>query len=629
MEGKVRVLVVDDDEDDFVIVRHMFSEIGGQQYGVDWVASYDEALEAIGRDEHDVYLVDYRLGARDGLELLKEAIATGSRAPMILLTGQGDRDVDVAAMRAGVMDYLVKGSIDPALLERSVRYAVERKHDVEALARQSAAINTSIDGISILRDNGEFLHANDALVKMYGYECAQQLIGKSWHVIYGEDEFARIERDIMPQFWQEGRWRGEVVGTRRDGTTFPQETSMNAMEGGGLVCIGRDISQRKQLQEQLLQAQKMEALGQLAGGVAHDFNNVLSAILGYTQLAKGTLRPGDHTSGYLTEIHKAADRAADLTRQLLAFSRNQIIEPKVVIVDELILGMEKMIRRLVGEDIELVILLSQVRSALRVDPGQMEQLMINLVVNARQAMPGGGKLIIETSVINLADGREEYPPQATAREYVKLAVSDTGAGMTEEVRARAFEPFFTTKEVGKGTGLGLSTCYGIVVQSGGEIEIESEPGKGATVKICLPRVDEPSVRLPMQDDSGHLPLGDETVLLAEDEPLVREVAAHVLRQQGYTVLEASNGHEALSVADEAAVHPIHLLLTDVVMPLMGGPQLVERLKERQLETKVLFTSGYTDDSIVGNHVLTQRAGFMQKPFTPAVLARKVREVLDS
>ena len=305
-----------------------------------------------------------------------------------------------------------------------------------------------------------------------------------------------------------------------------------------------------------------------------------------------------------------------------------MVEPTVLDLNDLILDMDKMLRHLISEDIELVTLPGPDLAMIEVDPRQMEQVLVNLAVNARGAMPNGGKLMFETAMVALDQDYLRQHPEATAGEHVVLTVTDTGIGMTQEVKAHAFEPFFTTKEVGKGTGLGLSTCHGIVAQSGGHIAVESEPGRGATFRIYLPSVDEPAAPLPLRDETGYLPVGTETVLLVEDEPLVRRYAARVLRKQGYTVLEAANGHEALSVAHAHDGEEIHLLLTDVVMPLMGGRELADQLRAVRPETKVLYASGYAGDAIVDRGALEPDSALMQKPVTPAVLARKVREMLD-
>ncbi len=384
----------------------------------------------------------------------------------------------------------------------------------------------------------------------------------------------------------------------------------------------------KSFEEQLRQSQKIEAVGRLAGGIAHDFNNLLTVIKGYSDLALIKLKEDDPLKGNLKEIQKASQRATDLTRQLLTFSRRQILEIKVINLNTLLQDLDKMLHRVIGEDIELVYLLSDPLGKVRTDPSQIEQMILNLAVNARDAMPSGGKLTIETANVVLDEIYTRTHIGVKPGRYVMLSVSDTGCGMSPEVREHLFEPFFTTKEIGKGTGLGLSTVYGIVKQSGGEIWCYSEPGQGTTFKIYLPSVEEEVTTLHHEeDDKGRLPQGRETVLLVEDEISVRGFAAQVLRENGYKLLEAANGDDALRMAQVYA-GKIHLLLTDVVMPQMGGKELAGRLKTIQPNIKVLFTSGYTDNAIVRHGVLEPGSNFLQKPFSPVTLAQKVREVLD-
>jgi PAS domain S-box-containing protein len=385
--------------------------------------------------------------------------------------------------------------------------------------------------------------------------------------------------------------------------------------------------EREALQEQLRQSQKMEAIGRLAGGVAHDFNNLLTVIKGYSQLSLAEIKEDDPLRENIEEIRKATDRAADLTRQLLAFSRRQVMEMSVLDVNEHLQSLDKMLRRLIGEDIQLVSIPAEDLGRVRADPGQVEQLIMNLAVNARDAMPNGGKLTIETANVDLDQAYARAHVAVTPGRYVMISVSDTGVGMTPEVRDRVFEPFFTTKEKGKGTGLGLSTVYGIVKQSNGNIWVYSEPGNGTTFKIYLPRLDEPLEELRKKVVDGELPRGSETIFIVEDEKEVLTLAGRLLKRQGYHVLEASNGEEALKVCKERK-EPIHLLLTDVVMPQMSGRQLAEQLKQVCQDFKVLYMSGYTDNAITHHGVLERGMNYLQKPFTVEGLARKVREVLN-
>src|SRR5881397_1969037 len=396
----------------------------------------------------------------------------------------------------------------------------------------------------------------------------------------------------------------------------------------GILGIGRDVTERLGLEQQLRQAQKMEAVGRLAGGVAHDFNNILTAITGHAELLLEDLGLHDPRRADVDEIRRSAERAAGLTRQLLAFSRQQVLQPKVVDVNALVLDMDKLLRRLIGEDVELATVLDPALGRVKADPGQLEQVIVNLAVNARDAMPDGGKLTLETRNIDLDSSYTLEHSLVKPGPYVQLTVSDSGIGMDEETQAHAFEPFFTTKPRGQGTGLGLAMVYGTVKQSGGFIWVYSEPGHGATFKIYLPRVDTPTEAATLPAPTVQPARGSETVLLAEDEPAVRAIAQQALERHGYTVLAAPSGAAALALAAQHAA-TIDLLLTDVVMPGMSGRDLADRLTAQRPGIRVLYISGYTDNAIVRHGMLEPGLAYLQKPFRPHALVRKVREVLDA
>jgi signal transduction histidine kinase/ActR/RegA family two-component response regulator len=393
------------------------------------------------------------------------------------------------------------------------------------------------------------------------------------------------------------------------------------------LVVGRDVTERLRLEEQLRQSQKMEAIGRLAGGVAHDFNNVLSVILSYGDMLLADMKPGDPMHDDILEIRKAGKRAADLTRQLLMFSRQQVLEPKVLDMNEVLTSMNKMLQRILGADVDLVSLPAQSLGTVRADPSSVEQVIMNLVVNARDAMPTGGQLTMETGNVVLDEAYAKAHIDVKPGPHVMLAVTDTGTGIDSVTLSRIFEPFFTTKEKGKGTGLGLSTVFGIVQQSGGSVWVYSEMGKGTTFKVYLPRVDA-AVETVRATDAPATLRGSETILLVEDDDQVRAVARGILLKNGYHVIEARNAGEALLHSEK---HPgtIHLLLSDVVMPQMSGPELAKRLATARPDMRVLCMSGYTDDSIVRHGVLEAHIAFLQKPITPDMLTTKVREVLRS
>ncbi len=476
-------------------------------------------------------------------------------------------------------------------------------------------------------DTREFLDVNDAAVNLYGYTREEFLKLKHSDITAEPDESdASIKQAVAGKL--------STISLRyhkkKDGTVFPVEISAGSfvLQGRRALCgIIRDITERRNLEEQFRQSQKMEAIGRLAGGVAHDFNNLLTAMTGYSELILSELHHGDPLRGEVQKIKTAAERATSLTRHLLAFSRKEILEPKVLDLNVIVADTADMLQRLIGEDVELIIAPDPDLGRVKADPGHIEPIIMNLAVNARDAMPSGGKLTIETANVTLDEEYVRSHPDAKPGDYVLLTMKDTGCGMDAETQSHIFEPFFTTKEVGVGTGLGLSTAYGVVAQSGGYISVESEPGKGSAFKVYLPRLSPGVEAAPPAEPAPTKIQGTETVLLVEDEDIVRTLAVQILRRQGYTVLEARGGGEALLIC-ERHKEPIHLLLTDVVMPQMSGGELAGRLAEVKPEMRVLYMSGYTQNIIVHDGILDKGTPFIQKPFTPHTLAEKVRSTLD-
>jgi PAS domain S-box-containing protein len=522
----------------------------------------------------------------------------------------------------------------------------ERKLSQEALAageaRRRAIFDSALDCIITMNHEGKIVDWNPAAEQAFGF-TQEEVLGKDLADLIIPERYRERHRQGLAHYLEseEGPAIGkrlEMSGMHANGKEFPVELAISRIELADqpplFTAYLRDLTEHHRLEEklrlseeQLRQSQKLEAIGQLAGGVAHDFNNLLTVIGGYSSILLGRITPENPQRSALEEIKKASDRASGLTRQLLAFSRKQILQPKVLDLNEVVSEMEKMVRRLIGEDIDLLILTESSVGQTRADPGQLEQVLLNLIVNARDAMPQGGKLTIETSNVHLS---EDYASRhgATAGNYIMLAVSDNGSGMDVATKEHIFEPFFTTKLPGKGTGLGLSTVYGIVKQSGGHIWLYSELGQGTTFKIFLPRVDD----VTESSDSGSLtravPQGNETILLVEDEVQVRNILTDMLRSQGYNLLVASNGTEALNIASTRN-GTIHLMITDVVMPQMSGRELSDLMAGIRPEMRILYMSGYTDDAIVHHRLLDEGLNFIQKPFDTATVARKVRSVLDS
>ncbi len=496
----------------------------------------------------------------------------------------------------------------------------------------AALLESAAQAILSVDRHGHIILANARTEEMFGY-ARSELMGQTIEALLPQSarDAHTAHRDgyfANPHVRPMGIGM-ELAGRRKNGQEFPVEVSLSYIEtdeGPFAIAFVSDITQRKRLEEQLLHAQKLEAVGRLAGGVAHDFNNMLTIVSGYNRMLLDGLSPQDPLRGYAEEVGKAAERAGALTGQLLAFSRRQVMQLRVFGINDLLKNADRMLRRLIGEDLDLTLSLNPGAGNIKADPGQVEQIIFNLAINARDAMPDGGKLIIETAVTHLDDSYSRTHLGVEPGEYVMIAVTDTGHGMDAETKSRIFEPFFTTKEQGKGTGLGLASVYGTVKQSGGDIWVYSEPGQGTTFKIYFPRVAEaasPADRA----GSAHAKQGVETILLVEDEKGVRELVAEMLKRNGYQVLKAADPVEALELS-RRYVGTIHLLLTDVIMPQMSGRQLAEQLVPTRPEMKVIYLSGYTENAVVHRGVLEPDVEFLAKPFSQQALAQKVRSVLD-
>jgi PAS domain S-box-containing protein len=575
-------------------------------------------------EEGRLFQLEYRMRRHDGEEIWVRDEAVIVRDPM---TGK-------RLTRGLLVDITEQKQAQQALRESEERYRTFVAQSSEGIYRMEheppIPCHLSTDEqLTWGYEYGYMAECNDAMARMYGLASAQELIGKKL------SEFLVLHDPVTRQFMERficGGYRIsdeesveiDAQGQRR----IFRNTMVGTIVDGRWVRtwgIARDITERKYLEEQLRNAQQLEAIGRLAGGVAHDFNNILSIIMGHAQLLLATGVDERSRTG-LEQMQRAAERAASLTQQLLAFSRKQVLQPKVLDLNESVADVEKMLSRVIGEDIELIARLHPSLMMVKADPSQLEQVLINLAVNARDAMPQGGKLSMETSNVELQTD-EARDLDLAPGFYVMLTVSDTGNGMDPVTLTHAFEPFFTTKPMGKGTGLGLSTVYGIVKQSGGGIRVESEPGRGTAVRIYLPPTDADRSRQAGHLNSSNVAGGMETILVAEDEPDLRELTRIFLETYGYRVLEAGSAEEAIRIAEEFH-QPIHLLLTDVIMPGMSGRQLAEKILSQNPNTKIVYMTGYTDDMIVQHKVLEPGVQLLQKPFTKAELALKVRSTLD-
>jgi PAS domain S-box-containing protein len=517
------------------------------------------------------------------------------------------------------------------------RDITERKYTEEALRLLGSAVEQSKESIVITDADLELpgpkiIFINPSFTKMTGY-TAEEAIGKTPRMLHGP-RTDRTVLDRLRQNLERGKtFEGEAINYRKNGKEFSVQWQIAPIRNASgktthFVAIQRDVTERKWLEAQMFQSQKMETVGKLAAGIAHEFNSILTVIIGQSELMLGDLPAESPLARNASEISEAASRAATLTRQLLAYGRKQFLQPQTLDLNSVIASMEGMFHHLMGSEVDLQVVPAPGLRAVKADAGQIEQVIMNMAINARDAMPNGGKLTLESANVSFDEESVARYPELKAGDYAMLAITDTGVGMRADVKARVFEPFFSTKEVGQGTGLGLSTCYGIIKQSGGHISVYSEPARGATFKIYLPQVGQQTNAEIGRRDPPDLPRGTETILLVEDDPGLRDMAATLLRRLGYTVLAAADGIEALSLRQQLDLGGIDLLLTDVVMPRMGGKELSERVRELHPHTRILFTSAYTENAVIHQGLLNKGVTLLQKPFTPSALAHTLREALD-
>jgi two-component system cell cycle sensor histidine kinase/response regulator CckA len=681
---RLRVLLVEDGDAEARLIAELLKEARVLAFDVERVESLAAAVRRLAREQHlqddpraariDLVLLDLGLPDSRGLDTIRELSAATKDLPaVVVLSMMADEELAVQAVQLGAQDYLIKGMFEPAVLARSLRYAVERARTEEALRKARAELELRVSErtlelaqavaaleeevgerkqtearlrksqsllqgiidnsgavISVKDLAGRYLLVNQRFCELF-HVCMDDALGRTDLQLFPPDRALSAQASDKRVLESGGPLQWEELADHEDGphSYLSMKFLLRDAEGRAYATCGvsTDITERKQLEMKLLEVQKLNSIGQLAGGVAHDFNNILTAIIGYAELVAGRV-PSDNPMGEdIEQIQRAAERAAQLTRQLLIFARRGVVEMTLVDLNELTRQVLQLLRRLIGENIELEVRPGVALWPVVGDVGQFEQVMVNLAVNARDAMPLGGRLSIATDNVVVDESylrvrRISLPPG----DYVRLTVSDTGTGMSETTKAHLFEPFFTTKERGKGTGLGLATCHGIVKQCGGDIFCWSEPGNGTSFTIYLPR--SPGEALPLwARDREVAPRGTETVLVVEDEPSVRAIAVRALAEGGYFVLEAANGIEALAVA--ADLHrPLDLVVTDLVMPRMGGRELVERLRLRQPDLRALYTSGYADDGAAELHISPQETDFIHKPFPGSTLAIRVREALS-
>ncbi len=675
----MRALVVDDSPVDAELVVR---EMERQGFALAWrrVASAEALTAALSGESWDVVLCDYAMPGFGGLEALALVRASGLDLPFLLISGTVGEDVAVEAMRAGAHDYLLKDRLTRlgAAVERELHEAEERRErrraqDAERAAQaetrrllaeaeasrrallsavedlqaaaverrlQTSALEAAANAIVITDRDGAVVWANPAFAALTGY-ALEEARGQNPRVLVRSgltppEQYAALWRTILA-----GEvWRGELVNRRKDGTLYPEEQTITPVRDGSgaiahFVAVKQDVSERREaearrqsLEAQLRQAQKMESVGRLAGGVAHDFNNALGVVLGHADLALKLVPAGSPLARHLEAIREAGRRSANLTRQLLGFARQQPVEPRQLDVNDRIEGMLRLLRQLIGEDVRLGWQPGAGLWSVRADPGQIDQLVSNLVVNARDAITGVGEIVVATSNLEADAAFVDRRPGLVPGRYVCLSVKDDGSGIAPELIDRIFEPFFTTKPTGHGTGLGLATVYGIAKQNGGYIGVESEPGRGSTFTVLLPvAIGEREADAPAPTAEA-VRGGSETLLVVEDEPAMLEVTRDVLADLGYRVLATASPGEALSIAATEGDR-VDLLVTDLVMPEMNGRELAALLQARHPRLRCLFVSGYTADIVAQRGIVEPGVHLLSKPFTASELAERVRKLLDS
>jgi two-component system cell cycle sensor histidine kinase/response regulator CckA len=651
MNEKIHVLLIEDNAVDARLVKGMLECDEHGSFTLKHASTLGEGLHFLApHSVFQVILLDLGLPDADGLQALRRIIPLAGDASVVVITGYQDEELGIAALREGAHDYVIKGQINNCQLRRTLRFAIERRKlsgalhaEIKERARIQHALELSEQryrllsetapiGILLTNERGRLIDANKGALRMFGYE-REELIGKTIEILLPE-RFCHSHQELRSGYMKEPHARPmamgmELLARRKDGTEFPVEIGLGPLITNDGVLVSStiiDITERRKLEEQRRLSQRMEAIGKLSGGVAHDFNNLLAVILGCSDVALEALPPDHPVIKKIEMIRKAGTSAADLTRQLLAYSRQQMIQPRVFELKEIVEQTQALLHRVIGENIEFRVLLDPSLGRVNADPGQIEQVLLNLAINARDAMPQGGSLTIQARNVELDDSYKAEHQVVIPGRYVMLGVEDTGCGMDRDTQARIFDPFFTTKELGKGTGLGLATVYGIIKQSGGYIWVYSELDKGTLFKVYLPRVDDSVQPAKQKEPVTPVLRACETILLAEDSTALREMAREYLESVGYVVLEAASGAEALQKAREYD-GAIHLLLTDVVMPEMSGPELARQMAALRPQIRVIFTSGYTNDAIARQGVLDPGVTFIQKPFRPKALARKIQEVL--
>jgi PAS domain S-box-containing protein len=623
-----KVLLVDDDEDDYILTRDLLAESEGAAFNLEWIATYAAALEAIGQKQHDAYLVDYHLGDRTGLELLHTVIAQGCKAPIILLTGQGDHEIDVEAMKAGAADYLDKSQLGAPLLERSIRYAIERKRAEQKIREQAALLDIATDAILVRDLDSKILFWNKGAERLYGWD-AETAIGKYANQLLYKTAAPELE-EIQQIVIHQDKWQGELRHVTKDHKDIVVESRWTLVHDDeekprSILVVNTDITEKKQLEAQFFHAQRMESLGTLAGGIAHDLNNVLAPMLMAAQFLQTRVHD-EWSQQLLSMLEVNAKRGADLVKQVLSFARGLEDKRTILQVRHLIAEIKHIAQETFPKSIQLYTDIPNDLWTVSGDATQLHQVLMNLCVNARDAMPEGGTLSITAENLVIDENYARIRMDAKAGPYIVINTSDTGTGIAPDLLERIFEPFFTTKEHGKGTGLGLSTVNGIVKSHGGFVDVISYLGEGTQFKVYLPAVRAAETQY--LDDSELLSGKGELVLFVDDEASIREITKTLLEANTYQVLTASDGIEAITLYAKHKAE-ISVVLTDMMMPSMDGLTTIRTLQKINPQVKIIAVSGLVPSETLNE---TTNAGvhtFLSKPYSARELLKTLHAVLSS
>ncbi len=636
---QLQLLLMGDDEEDSIYLRNLLARSGHGQVWLEYARTHEDVLALIEQTSYDLVLCDYKPSDEAALLLAQELRRNGSGIPVVFLSDHVDDGTVATGIQAGASLSLPAAGVNQTSLSGAIRSAIDvfckerQRQKAEGMLRKLwRAVEQTADMVAITDRSGVMEYVNPAFETLTGYR-REEAIGQTLRILKSKQQTPGLYQEMWQTILAGEVFRGIVLNRKKNGETFLAEKTITPLRAPGgdithFISTDRDITERRRLESDLQQAQKMDAIGRLAGGVAHDFNNLLMVISAYAELMLDALASQHPLRRNVEEIMGASRRAADLTRQLLAFGRKQMQSLQVLDLNSIVQDIGRMLPRLIGEDIQLQIVPGKNLGRVKADPVQIEQIVMNLAANARDAMPHGGTLTIETATVQLDGAYLQKHSMVPPGDYVLLTVTDSGEGIGTEHLPHIFEPFYTTKREGKGTGLGLATVYGIVKQNGGFVWVYSELAMGTTFRIYLPRVRREVDKLIPVQPVESAPRGSETLLLVEDEKAVRASAREFLELNGFTVLEAENGEEGLRVARGYAGH-IHLLVTDVVMPRMGGAKLAEQLAAERPQMKVLFLSGYAESTILQHGAIDMSARFLQKPFTLKSLARTIWTILQT